>query len=210
VRATMMAVLVLLPAIARSQNTLDSPANPDPTAHRHRGFYFHFSIGAGRYLSRTDSESLSGVGIPVALALGGAVMENLIVAPELWLAVLPSPNVPEGVHASAFTSGWGLNITYYFMPSNVYVTMTPSYVHVDSFRGCPAGGDYCPGSNPPAYSLGANTFGMRTAVGKEWWVSTHWGIGAAIEFVFTLTARQAYGTSGSAIAGGFTLSATYN
>jgi len=51
---------------------------------------------------------------------------------------------------------------------------------------------------------------MRTAVGKEWWVSTHWGIGAAIEFVFTLTARQAYGTSGSAIAGGFTLSATYN
>ena len=62
------------------------------------------------------------------MALGGAVIENLIVAPELWGAVSPSQHVPvQGVPAGAFCVGWGLNVTYYFMPSNVYVTMTPSY-----------------------------------------------------------------------------------
>jgi len=208
-RAKMMAVLLLLPATAWSQG--DSPANPDPAAHRHRGFYFHFDIGAGYYLTRTDSASLSGVGIPVALALGGAVIENLIVAPELWLALSPSPHVPvEGTTAWAFTLGFGLNITYYLMPNNLYLTMTPSYVHVDSYRGCPGGGDICPGANPPASSLEGNTFGMRTAFGKEWWVSAHWGIGVAIEFIFTLTTKAADGTGGNAIGGGLTLSTTYH
>ena len=139
------------------------------------------------------------------------MIENLIVAPELWLAFSPSPNVAgEGTSAWAFTVGFGLNITYYFMPSNLYVTMTPSYVHVDSYRGCPGGGDFCPGSNPPSSSVEANTFGMRTAFGKEWWVSTHWGIGVAIEFIFTLTGKGVTGTSGNAIAGGLTLSTTYH
>jgi hypothetical protein len=208
----MMAVLLLFPATVWGQDALDSSANPDPTGHRHRGFYLHFDIGAGYYLSKTDSGSLSGVSIPVAFALGGAVIENLIIAPELWLAVSPSPHVPvEGTVAWAFTVGFGLNITYYFMPSNVYLTMTPSYVHVDSYRGCPGGGEgYCLGANPPSSSLEANTFGMRTALGKEWWVSTHWGVGVSIEFIFTLTGRVVTGASGNALAGGLTLSATYN
>ena len=211
-RATVMTVLLLFPATVWGQDTLDSSANPDPTAHRHRGFYLHFDIGAGYYLSKTDSVSLSGVSVPVAFALGGAVIENLIIAPELWLAVSPSPHVPvAGTVAWAFTGGFGLNFTYYFMPSNVYVAMTPSYVHVDSYRGCPGGGEgYCPGSNPPSSTLEVNTFGMRTAFGKEWWVSTHWGVGVAIEFIFTLTARGVTGASGNALAGGLTLSTTYN
>ena len=37
----------------------------------------------------------------------------------------------------------------------------------------------------------------------------HWGIGMAIEFIFTLTAKDTM-TSGNAFAGGLTLSTTYN
>ena len=64
-------------------------------------------------------------------------------------------------------------------------------------------------ANPPSISLEANTFGMRTAVGKEWWISAHWGIGAAVEFIFTLTGHSPT-ANGNAFAGALTLSTTYN
>src|SRR5262249_52852188 len=74
-RTRIALLLLLLPLVAWSQEP-DSPEPPDPTAHRHRGFHFHLQSGAGYFYSGNETGSASGLNIPVALSLGGAIVEN--------------------------------------------------------------------------------------------------------------------------------------
>ena len=58
---------------------------------------------------------------------------------------------------------------------------------------------------------GAHGFGAKLAVGKEWWVSDHWGLGLAAEAVLAITPDS--GTNPptwTTFGGGLTFSATYN
>ena len=92
-------------------------AAPDPTAHRHLGFYLHLDIGVG-YLGTSASQggpSLSGAAVPLSIVIGGAVAEDWIIAGDLWAAAGPSP-VGSTWGATA-VAGVGLNVTHYFMPA---------------------------------------------------------------------------------------------
>lgn len=184
------------------------PVPVDPTVHRHLGFFFRLDIGVGYLNSSTPSRSASGVAAPFGLAIGGAVTENLILAAEAW-ASATSPSVTEnGTTVNTGTSGLavgalGLNVTYYLMPANIYFSLTPSFTALG------LSGNFYGGSFAEVDSHSG--FGMKFAAGKEWWVSDHWGVGLAVEFIFSTNKDS--GTNPptwTTIGGGLKFSATYN
>jgi hypothetical protein len=220
-RTTLTALLLLIPIAAWGEE-LPSSEEPDPTAYRHRGFHFHLESGGGYFYSGNETGSASGLNIPVALSLGGAIVENLILSAELWGGVVLGPNGPIESPSIA-TAALGVNLTYYFMPANVYLSATPSIVAVASTgTGCVAprfdsGSLFvCSVGHHPGdpYQVSIAKFGMRTAIGKEWWISKHWAIGLALQFSFTLAGEVNFGTlestKASALFGGVILGLTYN
>ena len=106
------------------------------------------------------------------IAIGGAVMENLILAGHIYSAVTVNPTVTvngvshETTNTDASMTAIGPELDYYFMPLNLYlsgtVAITKQSVRVNGIRADTDTG-----------------FGAQFAVGKEWWVSDHWGLGLA-------------------------------
>jgi len=183
---------------------------PDPTVHRHLGFFFRADVGVGYLRGSTGSRTGSGVALPAGLAVGGAVTENLIFAGEMWGAFnMPSQTVNGQTFNSKDTTmvvgGAGLNVTYYLMPLNAYVSLTPS-VTVLSIA-TPSGSPAAP--FPDVESTAG--FGLKVSLGKEWWVRDHWGLGLALEFTFSTNKEKGTNPpSWTSFAGGLTASATYN
>jgi opacity protein-like surface antigen len=108
--------------------------------------------------------------------LGGAVVENFIIGAHFWGIAVSSPTVEvNGQSLGSISdstlglSGFGLNLTYYFMPLNLYLSATPSIGVLSAKQG---------GSS----SETENGFALRLAVGKEWWVSDNWGIGLNVQY----------------------------
>jgi hypothetical protein len=195
--------LWLLPGLALAQESaVPAPGEPvDPTARQHLGFYFHVDLGAAFFLTEAASGELgagtAGAAALVSVAVGGAVAENWILAGEVWGAAMPAQ---ASTGASTVTlSGFGLNVTHYFMPANVFLTLTPSatLLGVDNGRG-----------SAGRTQIG---FGTRIALGKEWWVGDHWGLGIAAQGFFAINRDQgASGPNWFTMGGGLLFSATYN
>jgi len=219
----LLAVLVVLPSPALAQDVdgsalptspgpitpASSPTPPaDPTAHRHLGFFFRADVGVG-YVWSGASEggttvSVSSIAVPVGFAVGGAVAENWILAGEGWGSYGPSPRLKFGSSSASasdtefYVTGFGLAVVHYFMPANVYLSLTPGVSRLTSQSGGSTG----------QTQLG---FGAKLAVGKEWWVSDHWGLGIAVEALFALNNDQGAGAPAwTTLGGGLTFSATYN
>jgi hypothetical protein len=204
--STAALVALILAAAGRAQ--AQAPQPMDPTIHRHMGFYLNMDLGGG-YLGSSASAAgidvkLSGGAGQFSLAVGGAVMENLILAAHLWGYAVASPTVTinsqsvSATNATLGVSGIGLAIVYYVMPTNLYLSLTPSITSLSVEQG---GTTYSTENGP----------GLRAAVGKEWWVSDHWGIGLDGNLAFTSNKDKGPGapTWGSfAISVAF--SATYN
>jgi len=208
-----VASLLVLPALARAQEGVSpgpppaapAPAAPvDPTVHRHLGFFFHLDVGGGYFTTSTSqsgvSLSASGAAMLLSLAVGGAVGEDWILAGELWGTAAPSPGGSIASGATIGLSGVGLNVTHYFMPLNLFLSLTPSatVVSIDTGNGGTAG----------RTELG---FGAKVALGKEWWVGDHWGLGVALQASFGINKDQ--GTAPptwTSFGGGVVFSATYN
>jgi len=146
----------------------------DNTINRHFGFFIRPDLGFG-YLTASESAggttaTLSGFAGVAGVSIGGAIAENLILGAHIYDAVSTNPSASVGT-SSASTSnttltmfGVGPELTYYFMPNNVYVsgTLALSRMTVSSNNG-DASTDWGVGS--------------RVTLGKEWWVSNHWGLG---------------------------------
>lgn len=212
-RTWLVVCLAMLPAVAGAQEAVSvAPAPvvlapgppPDSTVHRHLGFFFRVDVGVGYLHSSTGARSISGVGVPLGFAVGGAVTENLILAAEGWGTGAPGPSQTSGgttsttVGSTLALGAFGLNVTYYFMPANIYLSVTPAITSLNII-------DYTGNVE------GTAGFGLKVALGKEWWVSNHWGLGLAVEFSFA-TNKQA-GTnslSWTTFGGGLVFSATYN
>ena len=184
----------------------------DPTAFRHVGFFLRFDLGLG-YLGSSTSASATGLNFDSArgvagelgLAVGGALRENLILAGHFWGAAAASPtltqrgtSIPTGGDFALSLFGIGPSIDYYFMPQNVYVSVTPSLTWV-SFSDFSDRFDTAAG------------FGTRMALGKEWWVTGHMGMGLAGWFAFSFNQETGgFGPTWKTFAGGLTFSATFD
>src|SRR5262249_54018874 len=194
--------LVLLPSPALAQDEpIPQPPVPAPpaapsrpavapvadsTVHRHLGLFLHFDLGAGyvrSWASSSGEVSISGPAVPVGIAVGGAVSENWILAGEVWGTLAPNPKVSFGGSSSSADDttmsleAFGLGLTHYFMPANVYLAFTPA-VTLLSFRS---------GSSTSSTNYG---FGAKLATGKEWWVSDHWGLGLGVQVLVGVNKDQ--------------------
>jgi hypothetical protein len=190
-----------------------------PGFHTHDGFFLQLHGGLGGLASKASaggtSLEASGGGGFFSLALGGALTPNFILAADLWAASAASPDVKyngqslsscsattsgpcKDANASFGLSGIGVNLTYYFTPSNFYLSAVPSIGTVSTTSSSGTGRT-------------KDGFAFRLAAGKEWWVSPNWGVGFSVQY--------AHSTNQDSDAGaatwetnwfGATFSATYN
>ncbi len=177
--------------------------------HTHDGFFLQLDGGIGSMATSASQggvdAKLSGTAGEFSITLGGALTPNFVIGGQLWGIAVSSPDVEvngQSLGSASDTtlglSGIGLNLTYYVMPLNLYLSATPS---IGSLSTKVSGTTYDT----------KNGFALRLAVGKEWWVSDNWGIGLNVQYAHssnqdTGTNPPTWGTNWF----GAALSATYN
>jgi hypothetical protein len=152
--------------------------------HQHDGFYMRLHVGFG-YMSASETyggatDDYTGGGASYGAALGGAILPNLIVYGEVFGTTIVNAEygidgVTQGYSGTDLSLlGFGPGIAYYFIPVNLYLSGTLTLSQV-SFS-----------DTDTADSLGDTNLGLGVSfmVGKEWWVSSDWGIGVAGRFHF--------------------------
>jgi hypothetical protein len=167
-----------------------SPRNyPPPAAFAapagpiHRGFYLRMHLGLG-FTSLTGSGSsvpttvLHGPGAGVGIALGGGVAPDLAIYGNLFASIANDPEVTTGgidggkSPGSVALRGFGCGVAYYLEPLNIYLSGALALMTMQREDG--------QGNVTDQSDTG---FGLDAMVGKEWWVSPHWGLGAALQAV---------------------------
>ncbi len=169
-------------------------ARTDATIHRHLGFYIRPSLDLGFVSSSAPGRTISGGGCGINLSLGGAIVENLILAGHVW-----SGGILSGAGNKQVLVNMGPELTWYFMPINIYVSATPALARLSLYSG---------GAERSETDFG---FGANLAAARELWVSDHWGLGISVQAVFATTPEKApssarWTTWGATLA----MSATYN
>ena len=140
------------------------------------------------------------------IQIGGAVSENLIIFGESGGVLVTNPSVKvfeEEVEnpgdVQILLGGIGPGVTYYFMPSNIYlsVTILASIVSVN-----------IEGADTQKSNLG---FGFNFMAGKEWWSGEQWGLGVSLYFRYgSQTDQDVEDITISGYSFGALFSATFN
>ena len=200
-------LVAFLPGMAVAQSA-EALSAADRTAHRHLGFLLRMDLGAA-YMSNFASQeglsaSLAGAGAAAGIVMGAAVSEDWILGGDIWGVSAFSPTASAGgqsaaSHQTLTLSGLGLNLTHYFMPDNFYISFSPSLVLL-----------YATNQNEGLAGETSPGFGARLLIGKEWWVSDHWGLGLAGEAFFGANKEKGGGPTWFSVGGGLVFSATYN
>jgi hypothetical protein len=181
----------------------------DDTINRHKGFFLRLD-GEGGYLNSStnvagSSFAISGGGAGIGVSIGGAVAEDVILFGHIYDLIATNPSVSSGSSSvgtsstSAGTVGYGIGLTYYFMPVNVYLSGTLAITVLTTE------------SNGTRSNTQAGP-GGRIAIGKEWWVSDHWGLGLAgqLSFAFNKDTGDSGAPTWSTVAPSLAFSATFN
>jgi hypothetical protein len=173
--------------------------------HTHDGAYGRFALGFGGVSGSASGQKYSGTSFAVAVAGGTAITESLILYLEFLAHGIPHPRF-EGnggwTATAARASGLGPGVAYYFMPLNLYLSGTFLYQLLDF------GGVQWDLSHP--LSLGASGVGCSLMVGKEWWVSANWGLGAAAQLLLGESTGASADGRWTAKALAIMFSSTYN
>lgn len=154
---------------------------PRPGHHKHDGFYFRFMLGpAGVAAVANDDQetTVSGGGGGLGLAFGYAIAPNVILYGELFDNVALSPKIErDGMETDTDSDtafglvGIGPGIAVY-LPHNFYLSSTLAFARlvVDP-------------DTDEEDDEGTSDFGVAitAAIGKEWWVSSNWGLGLAFQ-----------------------------
>jgi hypothetical protein len=157
---------------------------PPPPQNLHDVFYLRLHLGGGfAHMGGTDAAgdelAFVGGGPSFGVALGGAVMPNLIIFGNLFGIGISDPDVefngaPYGSASGTTTiAGIGPGLAYYFDPYNIYISGTVAAMQFQAND-----------SNGTSQYESEIGFGFQGMLGKEWWVTQDWGIGLAGEFVF--------------------------
>ncbi|MBN2574507.1 MAG: hypothetical protein JXP73_08065 [Deltaproteobacteria bacterium] len=188
------------------------PAGPLPGYHEHDGFYMRLGLGLG-YLRMSDShmgvnETMSGWGPALDMAFGGAVARNLLLFGELSVSATSEPTWQSGNTSNTMTStnlnlvGMGAGAAYYLDPLNLYFGGSLGLAQVTISSDANAEDE-----NDELTDFG---FSGKLMVGKEWWVSADWGLGAATMLQFASMKMKNYDNRMSAVGLTLLFSATYN
>jgi hypothetical protein len=172
------------------------PPPVDPTKlpgyHKHDGFYLRLQAGVG-YLTTSASyqgstQNMSGPGVSYSAAFGGAIAPNLILYGEVLGMIVPDPSVSYGGVSTTSSGttmalvGLGPGLAYYLEPTNLYLSGTVTLSHLEVSYNYYSDDYYYSDYTPSTESY--TGVGFSAVVGKEWWVSTNWGLGAALQFHF--------------------------
>jgi hypothetical protein len=131
-----------------------------------------------KYSYDGQDETISGGGLTMTFAFGGSVTPHLVLYGEMLVTVATNPtreyagiSQPLGYDLTLF--GIGPGVTYYLEPSNMYFSGTVAFSQVsESDSGSNS-------SNNNSVDLTDMGVGASFMVGKEWWVSSNWGLGVA-------------------------------
>lgn len=181
------------------------------TEYRHDGLFMRFLAGPS-YSSQSfdggsDDMKVDGLSVTFRFQIGATIAENLVAFGEAGGITIQNPIIEmngkeyetEDTKASFFDMGGGM--TYYFDPSNIYLT-----------------GSILLSKYQVEYNHGSTThkgesdmgLGLFLGLGKEWWVSTDWALGVTGFFGYSNVPDQ--GSSDITITGttfGVAFSATY-
>jgi len=185
------------------------PSDTPPGFHQHDGFFLGLHLGFGGLRSSNGSQTLSGASGSFSVAVGSALSRNLVLYFHLFDEVDTSPKLQEpalapplGKASSHSLIAYGAGVAWYFLPSNAYLGATLALAQAELETA-----DVTVRSKwGPA---------LRLSLGKEWWASTDWGLGAAVHLTGASN-RAALGRPGTAertLSSGavsVTFSATYN
>ena len=191
------ALLALPVALLAQPDYTPAPVSLDPGYHRHDGFFLSMNLGAalgGTRLEASGSDAqfsegiYRGGGTLLDFKIGGALRENLILSADLIGRVMTGPEVEidgevlgDASDDLALTDNtFGMGVTYYFMPHNVFVSGT---VGIAQFTV----------ENEAADTKGESKtgLGVHLKVGKEWWVGKNWGLGVSGGYGFLKAADKA-------------------
>jgi len=154
-----------------------------PGYHKHDGFFLRLHGGFGYLTAKQNDQgstrTTSGAALALSAAFGMAVASNLIFYGEFLGTWVPDPSRSYGGN-SLDTSGMTMSVlalgpgmTYYLESINMYLSGTAVLSHFSV--------DQDNDGNSTNIEK-ATGFGLRAVAGKEWWVSTNWGLGAAVRF----------------------------
>jgi hypothetical protein len=136
------------------------------------------AMGGGYWHAHSNDirTTSAGGGIDIDVAVGYAVQENLVVFGNYFASI--HPETKHSTYASDRTvtqavMGFGPGLAYYLMPLNLYFSGALTFVTEGSDKET----DHLA---PP--DLG-NGVGGKLMVGKDWWVSANWSLGAAADFM---------------------------
>jgi hypothetical protein len=186
----------------------------DPGIERHDGLMLRFTLGIGYASTRAveatnngDELTIRGVDSSFSFDVGGVISDNLVLHLRLAALQIVDPSfslngqratASEDISLTSVLIGPGL--TYYFMPSNVYLTGALGVSRLDAEIGR---------TDSTTTDFG---FGANADIGKEWWVSDNWGLGVAARLWLTHLNNAEPGGDVTYTLFGFDLlfSATYN
>jgi hypothetical protein len=165
----------------------------------------HLHLGGGfTSISRNDGSGgtvkYAGGGPSLAVAVGGAVAPNLALFGSFFVTGASQPTVTGSLYGNGtfngdiLVGGFGAGVAYYFMPVDIYLSGAVGAVNLQA--------DDSDGKTTYQSKVGVGFQGM---IGKEFWVSEHWGLGAAIEFVGAPSMKDKDTSSVSWSAGAFNL-----
>jgi hypothetical protein len=175
-----------------------APSDSNSTRHRHLGGFIRPDVGFGYLATNANGGSeLGGVAGTIGFAAGGALSEDVIMAFHVWDAAASNPSYSNGstLNGSLALFGLGGELTLY-SKEDYYVSMSPSITRLTTVSG----------SSSSDTNWG---FGLRFAVGKEWWVSDHWALGLVGHASMSLNSDSA-GNNWRTAAVTMAFSATFN
>ena len=202
-----VATLLTLPALVQA----------GPVAKKHDGFFLRLSAGAGFASSSIDLDlgqnppgpgdtELYDLAGDSNFAIGGIVGKNLALHGTFWGWLVNDPDVEVNgddvgeLNGDLTMSAFGAGVTYYFMPSNLYLTGSFGIGHLgfESDSALVPDGDTEWG---PVLDMG---------LGKEWWVSRNWGLGLAGALGFHSFDDPDFSENWSGVSFAVRFSATFN
>ena len=175
-----------------------------PGYHEHDGFYLRLQGGGGCLITsesyRGVTGTLSGVASGNSVAVGWAVASNLILYGEVLVMLAVNGSHDGGSGATILMFGFGPGVAYHLEPINMHFSGTLTFPQITA------------ANTKTKERLFQSDIGVGFSLeaGKEWWISTNWGLGAAFQLQFASMKDKDIDARITALGFAALFTATYN